>query len=41
MTGVADACVVKSSNFSELKEKIQQLLSARYSNGNTQEFGRN
>jgi CheY-like chemotaxis protein len=41
MTWAADAYVVKSSDFTELKERIQELLSARYSNGNTQEFGRN
>ena len=33
MTWAADAYVVKSSDFTELKEKIQDLLSARSPNG--------
>jgi len=35
MTWVADAYVLKSSDMSELKQKIEELLSARHTNENT------
>ena len=36
MALAADAYVIKSSHFTELKEKIQELLSARYRDESTQ-----
>lgn len=36
MSWAADAYVVKSSDMSELKEKVEELLFPRHPNGNTQ-----
>jgi len=41
MMSAADALVVKSSDMSELKKKIKQLLSARFPNGGPEKSGHN
>ncbi len=41
MTSGVDAYVVKSSDMSELRKKIKQLLSARFPNGGSENSGHN